>query len=136
MAITFEQIAGLIAAIAFDVWVVFMCRVLAHLVQTVKEMNKTVDLLTQDVDKLANNVDRIMDKTNTLMEDVNSKSKKLDPLFQTAVELSESIADLNQATRKTAEKISESASGAGKVASAFKMGKTELGFVSRHLNKD
>ena len=91
MAITFGQIAGLIAAIAFAVLVVFMCRVLAHLVQTVKEMNKTVDLLTQDVDKLANNVDRIMDKTNTLMEDVNSKSKKLDPLFQTAAELSEAL---------------------------------------------
>lgn len=52
MAITFGQIAGLIAAIAFAVLVVFMCRVLAHLVQTVKEMNKTVDLLTQDLTSL------------------------------------------------------------------------------------
>lgn len=136
MTITFGQIAGLIAAGAFVVLVIFMCRVLAHLVQTVKEMTNTVDVLTKDVDRIAENVDKIMNQTNILMEDVNAKSKKLDPLFETAAELSESVSDLNRVTRQTAERISESATGVGKAAAAFKLGKAVLGFASRHISKD
>ena len=105
MTITFGQIAGLIAALAFLILVVFICTVLKHLVTTVKEMNNSIQILTKDANSIAGNVDELLVKTNVLMEDVNHKVSELDPLFKTAAELSESVSDLNVASRSMADKV-------------------------------
>lgn len=135
MTITFGQIAGLIAALAFLILVVFICTVLKHLVMTVKEMNNSIQILTKDANSIAGNVDELLVKTNVLMEDVNHKVSELDPLFKTAAELSESVSDLNVASRSMADKVVRSTESAAKTSTALRVGKMALGFYQRHKQK-
>lgn len=135
MTITFGQIAGLIAALAFLILVVFICTVLKHLVTTVKEMNNSIQILTKDANSIAGNVDELLVKTNVLMEDVNHKMGELDPLFKTAAELSESVSDLNVASRSMADKVVRSTESAAKTSAALRVGKMALGFYQRHKQK-
>lgn len=135
MTITFGQIAGLIAALAFLILVVFICAVLKQLVTTVKEMNSSIQALTKDASSIAGNVDQLLEKTNVLMDDINHKSTELDPLFRTAAELSESVSDLNTASRSMAEKITRSTENAAKASIALRFGKMAAGFYQRHKAK-
>ncbi len=135
MTITFGQIAGLIAALAFLILVVFICTVLKHLVTTVKEMNNSIQILTKDANSIAGNVDELLVKTNVLMEDVNHKVSELDPLFKTATELSESVSDLNVASRSMADKVVRSTESVAKTSAALRVGKMALGFYQRHKQK-
>ena len=135
MTITFGQIAGLIAALAFLILVVFICTVLKHLVTTVKEMNNSIQILTKDANSIAGNVDELLVKTNVLMEDVNYNAIELDPLFRTAAELSESVSDLNVASRSMADKVVRSTESAAKTSAALRVGKMALGFYQRHKQK-
>lgn len=135
MTITFGQIAGLIAALAFLILVVFICTVLKHLVTTVKEMNNSIQILTKDANSIAGNVDELLVKTNVLMEDVNHKVSELDPLFKTVAELSESVSDLNVASRSMADKVVRSTESAAKTSAALRVGKMALGFYQRHKQK-
>ena len=84
------QIAGLIAAIAFVVLVVYLARtliqtakLLQELQETMKETTKMVEVLSKNTDQILDQSTKLVDKTNTLMDDVNSKSSKLNPLFDT-----------------------------------------------------
>ena len=135
MTITFGQIAGLIAALAFLILVVFICTVLKHLVTTVKEMNNSIQILTKDANSIAGNVDELLVKTNVLMEDVNRKVSELDPLFKTAAELSGSVSDLNVASRSMADKVVRSTESAAKTSAALRVGKMALGLYQRHKQK-
>ena len=121
MTITFGQIAGLIAALAFLILVVFICTVLKHLVTTVKEMNNSIQILTKDANSIAGNVDELLVKTNAL--------------FKTAAELSESVSDLNVASRSMADKVVRSTESAAKTSAALRVGKMALGFYQRHKQK-
>lgn len=87
---TLGQVAGLIAALAFVVLVIFLgmmlvqlAKVLKNLQATVEETTKTVKTLTIDVDKIANQGNDLTAKVNVLMDDVNSKIASLNPLFGT-----------------------------------------------------
>ncbi|KRM00562.1 DUF948 domain-containing protein [Liquorilactobacillus satsumensis] len=117
--LTFGQLAGLIAALAFLLLVVFLCAVLAKVVKTMNEVNESVKVLKTDADGIAKEVEAILAKSNTLLDDVNHKSKTIDPLFQTVADLSESVSDLNSASRGLAEKVTTSTQNAGKTAMAF-----------------
>lgn len=66
------------------------------------------------------------------MDDVNQKSAKLDPLFETMAELSESVSDLNAASRNVAERVSGSAKAATQASMAFRLGKQALKFYNKH----
>ncbi|AUI70736.1 hypothetical protein COSHB9_20790 [Companilactobacillus alimentarius] len=88
------QIAGLIAAVAFVVLVVYLARtliqtakLLQELQETMKETTKMVEVLSKNTDQIMNQSTKLVDKTNTLMDDVNSKSSKLNPLFDTVENL-------------------------------------------------
>ena len=73
MTLTFGQLAGLIAALAFLVLVIFLCISLNKLAHTITEMNKSINTLTDDADGIAKEVEDLVNKTNTLMNDVNKK---------------------------------------------------------------
>ncbi|CAJ1186188.1 methyl-accepting chemotaxis-like protein [Companilactobacillus paralimentarius DSM 13238 = JCM 10415] len=88
------QIAGLIAAVAFVVLVVYLARTLVQtakllqeLQETMKETTKMVEILSKNTDEIMDQSTKLVDKTNTLMDDVNSKSSKLNPLFDTVENL-------------------------------------------------
>jgi len=88
------QIAGLIAAVAFVVLVVYLARTLVQtakllqeLQETMKETTKMVEVLSKNTEQIMDQSTKLVDKTNTLMDDVNSKSSKLNPLFDTVENL-------------------------------------------------
>ena len=72
------------------------------------------------------------------MADINEKSQKVEPLFDTIVDLSESVSDLNEASRNMASKITESAKDSSKMKKAstlFSVGKHAIGAVNKAKSK-
>lgn len=103
---TLGELAGMIAAIAFVVLVVFIClnlsklsKVLEEIKDTVNRLNTTIDVVTKDVDNLSIEVEGLLNKANTLVDDVNGKLSKTDPLFVAIGDLGVTVSDLNDSTK-------------------------------------
>lgn len=103
---TLGELAGIIAALAFVVLVIFICLNLSKLSQILKDVNETVtklnttiDVVTKDVDNLSIEVEGLLNKANTLVDDVNGKLSKTDPLFVAIGDLGTSVSDLNDSTK-------------------------------------
>ncbi|HEY4399657.1 MAG TPA: DUF948 domain-containing protein [Lactobacillaceae bacterium] len=103
--------AGMVAALAFLLLVIFIGIFLMRLVATLATLTRSVDIIARSsVDILAN--------ANTLLDDVNGKVKKIDPTFQAVADLSGTVSDLNAATRKVTSRLA----GSGKAVSAVTNG--------------
>lgn len=138
MVLTFGQLAGLIAALAFVVLVVFMCLVLHKLGKTINQLSDTLTDVAHEATTLSADADRILKKTDNLMADINAKSQKLEPLVDTAVALSKSVGDLNTASRKMVHHVASAREEGSKLNSAVKFGKTVYNVysaVDRHRQK-
>lgn len=103
------QIAGLIAAIAFLVLVVFIGVFLTKMVRTLGEVNQSIKTMTNDMDVIARQTEDILANANTLLDDVNHKVATIDPVFKAAADLGTSVSDLNEATRELTGKVSSTA---------------------------
>lgn len=104
---TIGEIAGLIAALAFAVLVVFIClnlfklsKVMTDVRETVRRLNSTIDIVTKDVDNLSIEVEGLLNKANTLVDDVNGKLSKTDPLFAAIGDVGTTVSDLNESTKQ------------------------------------
>ncbi|MGO4937062.1 DUF948 domain-containing protein [Fundicoccus sp. Sow4_H7] len=109
---TLGGIAGLIAAIAFAVLVVFIClnlsklsKIMEDIQKTVQHVNSTIDVVTKDVDNLSIEVEGLLNKANTLVDDVNGKLGKTDPLFTAIGDLGVTVSDLNESTKDMASNL-------------------------------
>ncbi|KRN28569.1 DUF948 domain-containing protein [Liquorilactobacillus mali] len=116
MELTLGQLAGLIAAVAFLLLVVFLCIVLAKVGKIMNEVNESVKSMRTDINGLSREAESILAKSNTLLTDIEDKSKTIDPLFQAVADLSESVSDLNNASRGLATKVSSSTKSVGKTS--------------------
>lgn len=105
--VTFGQLAGLIAAIAFLILVVFACIVLNQLTKTVKEANSSLNTLTRDMDNLSKEVEDVLSNTNSLLDDINKKSTQLDPAVQAVADVSQSVIEINDSLHSMTKKVSE-----------------------------
>ena len=131
-------IAGLIAAIAFAVLVIYLCLNLAKLMKimdelktTVQRANKTIDIVTKDVDNLSIEVEGLLNKANGLVDDVNGKVAKTDPLFTAIGDLGITVSDLNDSTRQMTVNLMKGV-GKKKTSSFDKIVQTSLNrFKSR-----
>lgn len=115
---TIGEIAGLIAALAFAVLVIFIClnlsklsKVMTDVRETVRRLNSTIDIVTKDVDNLSIEVEGLLNKANTLVDDVNGKLGKTDPLFTAIGDIGVTVSDLNESTKQMASNLID---GAGK----------------------
>ncbi|RHW49283.1 DUF948 domain-containing protein [Lactobacillus bombicola] len=113
MIISYGALAGLIAAVALLILVLFTIPVLIRVAKAAKEVNKTIQLtnesiqqVTKDVDELLDQTGDLLDKTNVLMADVNVKMKTMDPVVQAAADLGVSVSDVNASSRRMAKKVS------------------------------
>ena len=135
MFLTFGQLAGLIAALAFLVLVIYLCRVLARLTSTVSELTKSIKTLTEDADDISEKIEDLLVKTNSLMDDVNQKSSKLDPLFQATTELGKKETDLNQASRNFVENMGNSTHGLVRTSTMLKNGLRAIKLINKLRKK-
>lgn len=122
------QIAGLIAAVAFAVLVLFIIFVLMRMMRTLGEVNKSISSITSDVDGLSNEVENILVKSNILLDDVSGKVATIDPLFQAVADLSESVSDLNDASRGLMTHVSSTSKKAKDSSAFINVGKKAFSF--------
>ena len=140
---TIGQLAGLIAAIAFAVLVVFLCLtllkvsgVIGELKETVTRLNATIDIVTKDVDNLSIEVEGLLNKWNRLVDDVNGKLGKTDPLFTPIGDLGVSVSELNSSTKTMTANLVSGVKGQKKAKSPFgKFVKAAQNFKSRVLSR-
>lgn len=121
------QIAGLIAAIAFLLLVVFIGVFLMRAA-------KSLGVVTENVDQISNEMEEILVNANELLVDVNAKVKVIDPAFKAVGDLGESVSSLNDATRRLTTNISKSKPKYGftKLAMAGKFSKMVLNSYKKH----
>ena len=75
----------------------------------IDETEKTIKTLSSDVDVTLHQTNELLAKVNVLADDINIKVATIDPLF-TAVDLSESVSDLNNQARVLSKKASSAGS--------------------------
>ena len=110
------QIAGLIAAGAFLLLVIFIGVFLMNMVRSLGEVTRSVKMMTEDIDVISKQAEDILSNANVLLEDVNQKVATIDPVFKAAADLGTSVSDLNDATRNLTGRVSSTAkktAGAG-----------------------
>lgn len=121
MSITFGELAGLIAAIAFLLLVLFLIPVLIKVAKTMNEVsatvattNETVQKVTDDVNGLSTQVESLLVKSNTLLNDINGKVETLEPVFVAAADLGQSVSDINNSSKNIVHRVSGVSKNAGK----------------------
>ncbi len=126
------QVAGMIAAVAFLILVLFIGMFLSKMLTTLKEVNRSIQTLTDDVDVVSKQAEDIMANANTLLEDVNKKVATVDPVFQAAADLGTSVSDLNDATRNLTSKVSKSAKKTASTNILVRTGEAVFNFYTKH----
>lgn len=133
------EIAGLIAAVAFAVLVVFIIlalrkvsKILDEVSKIANEANNSISIITKDVDNLSIEVEGLLNKSNTLMDDLNGKIAKTDPLFTAVGDIGVTVSDVNQSTRNLAANIS---GGGGKSKKKKSSPVSKLGRTATTLNR-
>lgn len=104
---TIGELAGLIAAIAFVILVIFACISLSHVSKVLKETNDSVKVLSDDVDTLSKETEKLLSNTNSLLADLNKKSVKLDPAVQAVADVGQSVSNVNEAVNNFVERHEE-----------------------------
>lgn len=96
---TMGQIAGLIAALAFLLLVIwigwFLTKVIKHL-----------SALSQNIEDLTKELDGVLNNTNELLTDVNDKAEMITPAVQALADVGQSVSDVNTASRHFVQKVS------------------------------
>lgn len=102
---TVGQLAGLIAAPALVVLVIFIAWFLVKVAGAIRDAITSVEQLTKDVDTLSGELNEILKNSNSLLEDINKKAVQVDPAVQAIADLGQSVSDVNQASRSLVENL-------------------------------
>ncbi|GKT03465.1 DUF948 domain-containing protein [Furfurilactobacillus entadae] len=132
---TLGGIAGIIAAVAFLLLVGIIWIFLLRLTKTFGEINKSMVVITSDVDVLSKQMEDIMGNANELLDDVNHKVATIDPVFQAAADLGESVSDLNAATHRLTNRVTDTGKNAGKVGMAARAASSAFKMYNNHQEK-
>src|SRR5699024_3703915 len=132
-------VAGLIAAIAFAVLVIFLIGVLVNVEKTMSVVQKsviedknTVEVVTKDVDILSREVEGLLTKGNELFEDVNQKVATIDPLFTAVADLSTSVSELNASGKDLASRLTSLGKTTAQATVAGKVGQAAMKFFKKN----
>lgn len=106
---TVGQIAGLIAAIAFLILVIWIGWFLTKVIRNLTALTKNVNDLTKELDGVLTN-------TNELLTDVNDKAEMITPAVQAIADVGQSVSDVNEASRNLVEKINDHRNNRGTVS--------------------
>ena len=102
---TVGQLAGLIAALALVVLVIFIAWFLVKVAGAIRDAITSVEQLTKDVDTLSGELNEILKNSNSLLEDINKKAVQVDPAVPAIADLGQSVSDVNQASRSLVENL-------------------------------
>ncbi|MHA8110928.1 DUF948 domain-containing protein [Lactobacillaceae bacterium Melli_B4] len=97
--------AGIIAALAFLLLVIFIGVFLMKLVTTLNEVNQSLKSLTDDVDVISSQTEKVLASSNSMLKDLNDKVNTIDPVFQAAADLGQSVSELNDSTKNLTSRV-------------------------------
>ncbi|NDR69216.1 DUF948 domain-containing protein [Fructilactobacillus sanfranciscensis] len=97
-SMTVGQVAGLIAAIAFAVLVIFIGIFLLNLVKALNDASRNLDSITIDINDLSDNV-------SDLIENVNDRIDQIDPVFQAAAEIGTTVTEATEKAKSTTDNL-------------------------------
>lgn len=103
------QIAGMIAALAFVVLVIWVGWFLTKVVKNLAKLSKNIEDLTKELDGVLTN-------TNELLSDVNDKAEMITPAVQAVADVGQSVSDVNEASRNFVKKVTNHHKNRGPVA--------------------
>ena len=111
MSISYGALAGLIAAVAFLILVLFTLPLIVRATKTMKKVDSTMDSVNTAVDDLTKQTAVLMKQSedllsNALLADVNGKVTELEPVVKAAADLGESVSDINSSSRRMIERFS------------------------------
>ena len=95
---TVGQVAGLIAAIAFAVLVIFIGIFLLNLVKALNDASRNLDSITIDINDLSDNA-------SDLIENVNDRIDQIDPVFQAAAEIGTTVTEATEKAKSTTDNL-------------------------------
>ena len=122
---TVGQIAGLIAAIAFLILVIWVGWFLTKVVKNLADLSNNINDLTKELDDVLTN-------TNELLTDV-----MITPAVQAIADVGQSVSAVNEASRNFVEKINNRRNNHGTVSKMMtNVGRVAaLGLFSRYRNR-
>ncbi|MBW1605773.1 DUF948 domain-containing protein [Lactobacillus sp. Sy-1] len=97
--------AGIIAALAFLLLVIFIGVFLLKLVSTLNEVNQSLKSITNDIDVLSSQTEKVLASSNSMLKDLNDKVNTIDPVFQAAADLGVSVSELNDSTKNLTSRV-------------------------------
>ncbi|NDR75345.1 DUF948 domain-containing protein [Lactobacillus sanfranciscensis] len=97
-SMTVGQVAGLIAAIAFAVLVIFIGIFLLNLVKALNDASRNLDSITIDINDLSDNA-------SDLIENVNDRIDQIDPVFQAAAEIGTTVTEATEKAKSTTDNL-------------------------------
>ncbi|AMB98887.1 hypothetical protein AWM75_02270 [Aerococcus urinaehominis] len=113
---SWNEVAALIAAIAFAVLVIFLVlfvrqltKTISEVTETVDEVNKTIAVLRQDVDGISLEAQGLLNKSNTLLNDINGKVELVDPLFKAIGDVGVTVSEVNDSTKQLVLNVTSTA---------------------------
>lgn len=109
MEITLGGIAGLIAALAFVVLVIFLARVLSNVNRTLGSVANTTENLERQLDGITMEVTALLHKTNRLADNVEEKTELLAPVAHALDELGTSLNEVTESVRTVSTSVHSAA---------------------------
>lgn len=93
---TTGQIAGLLAAFALLVLVIFVGIFLVRVMTLVTRVNHSLGVITKDVNAISKQSEKVLADTHKLLNEVNMDVKTLHPVFKASADLGRSVSNVNQ----------------------------------------
>ncbi|MGA9232774.1 MAG: DUF948 domain-containing protein [Exiguobacterium oxidotolerans] len=109
MEITLGGIAGLVAAIAFVVLVIFLARVLGAASKTLNNVADTTAGLERQLDGIMMETTALLHKTNRLVDTIEEKTELLAPVANSIEELGTSLNKVTDSVRTVSDTVAGAA---------------------------
>ncbi|XIF20389.1 MAG: Hypothetical protein AJITA_01142 [Acetilactobacillus jinshanensis] len=92
---TAGQIAGLLAAFALLVLVIFVGIFLVRVMTLVTRVNHSLGDVTKDINAISKQSEKVLADTHKLLNEINGDVKTLRPVFKASADLGKSVSNVN-----------------------------------------
>lgn len=137
MEITLGGIAGLIAALAFAVLVIYLARVLSNVNRTLGSVANTTENLERQLDGITMEVTSLLHKTNRLLDQVEEKTALLTPVAHALDELGTSLNEVTESVRTITVSVNTAADeNKEQIAQAVKWGTVAMEVIKKNRSTE
>lgn len=100
-------LSGALAAIAFFILVIYICKTLKSLQGTLDNVSKTLAGLEEQLQGVTKETTELLHKTNTLADDIQKKSESLNSVVDAVKDVGTSIQNFNQSLQNITNSVTK-----------------------------